>query len=512
MSFPAGRLEVGTRRTDPTSCRPGGLLTRWVTTGSENPTCPNGGEPVTPSARTGPPIRKLVARLALLAGLVLLALLMALGGSPFRLGRSRNIATIGGQGYWLLGKDGGVFGYGDAPYLGNDLNSGADIIGFAPTPSLKGYWTADDDGTVFHYGDAHDYGSRVSIVNDIRGFAARPQGDGYWLVTRDGVVTAKGSAVHYGNAPALATNQKIVGMASTPSGNGYWLVGRDGGVFAFGDAGFYGSTGAIVLNKPIVGIAGTPSGHGYWMVASDGGVFNYGDAGFYGSTGSNPPASGIAAIARTASGHGYWLVAGNGKVFPFGDAVSYGDPSNVALAQPVVGITATPVAHANQVPAAVADSANVVEDGTITVDVLANDTGLGDGGLSVSIVSGPAHGSASVGSDNRITYSPSTNYNGSDSLTYKVADGDGEFTTATLSLSVAAVNDAPVASAASASTNEDTAVGGTLHATDVDGDTLVYSVVAVPTKGSVVLNPATGGYTYTPNANANGSDSFTFRT
>ena len=160
---------------------------------------------MSPTARTGPPVRTLAARLALLAGLVLLALLMALGGSPFRLGRTRNIATIGGQGYWLLARDGGVFTYGDAPYLGNNLNSGSDIVGMAPTPTLKGYWTADDDGTVFHYGDAHDYGSRVSSVNDIRGFAARPQGDGYWLVTRDGVVTAKGSAVHYGNTPALAT-------------------------------------------------------------------------------------------------------------------------------------------------------------------------------------------------------------------------------------------------------------------------------------------------------------------
>ena len=102
--------------------------------------------------------RTLFVRLVLLAGL-LIALLVAFGGQPFRLG-TRPIATTGGQGYWLLAKDGGVFGYGDAVHRGTNLNSGNDTIGHRPHPDLRGYWIADDDGTVFAYGDAHDYGSR----------------------------------------------------------------------------------------------------------------------------------------------------------------------------------------------------------------------------------------------------------------------------------------------------------------------------------------------------------------
>jgi VCBS repeat-containing protein len=462
---------------------------------------------VSQHARTGPPVRTIVTRLGLLAG-ILLALFIALGGQPFRLGGARPIATTGGQGYWLLAKDGGVFAYGDAAHHGNNLNTGNDIIGLAPTPTNKGYWTADDDGTVFAYGDAVNHGSRVSEANNIRAFAARPQGDGYWLVTADGVVTARGGAGHHGNTPALASGHKVVGMVSTPSGNGYWLVGRDGGIFAFGDAGFYGSTGAMTLNQPIMGIARHPSGNGYWFVAADGGVFAFGGAGFFGSTGANPPASGVVGISATPSGNGYWLVAGNGKVFPFGDAANYGDASTLALAQPVIGVIATPVVHSNQVPAAVADSASVAEDGSTSVSVLANDAGLGDGSISVSIVSGPAHGTASV-SDNKINYSPAANYNGPDSITYKVTDADNESSTGVLSFNVTAVNDAPSVSGDTLSTDEDAAAGDTLSGSDLDGNSLIFSVVAQPAHGSVVISGS--NYTYTPAADYNGPDSFTFR-
>ncbi|MDQ1504773.1 MAG: hypothetical protein QOD57_2500, partial [Actinomycetota bacterium] len=446
------------------------------------------------------------ARLGLLAGL-LLALLLAFGGQPFSLGRSKPIASTGGHGYWLLAKDGGLFAYGDAFYQGNNLNSAADIVGIAPTPTLHGYWAADDDGSVFAYGDAHFYGSRVSDVNDVRGFTARPQGDGYWLVTKDGVVTAKGAAAHLGNTPALSASQKIVGMVSTSSGNGYWLVGRDGGVFAFGDAGFYGSTGAITLNKPIAGIDRTPSGHGYRFVASDGGVFNFGDAAYYGSTGANPPPSGVVGVTGTASGHGYWLVSGSGQVFAFGDAGSYGDASNLKLAQPIIGIAAT----RNSVPSAVNDSANLAEDGSVVVDVLGNDAGLADAPLSVAVTAAPTHGAASIGADNRISYTPAANYNGSDSLTYRVTDADGESSIATLALTVTSVNDAPLASNLNVSTDEDTAKSGTVSAADIDGNALSYAVVANPAHGTLGLNTSTGAYTYTPAANYNGSDSFTFR-
>ncbi|MCE4073651.1 MULTISPECIES: cadherin-like domain-containing protein, partial [Pseudomonas] len=63
----------------------------------------------------------------------------------------------------------------------------------------------------------------------------------------------------------------------------------------------------------------------------------------------------------------------------------------------------------------------------------------------------------------------------------------------------------------SKTTAEDTALTGKIVASDVDGDTLTYTIKAgsAPTHGSVTLNAATGDYTYTPSKDYNGSDSFT---
>jgi hypothetical protein len=73
-------------------------------------------------------------------------------------------------------------------------------------------------------------------------------------------------------------------------------------------------------------------------------------------------------------------------------------------------------------------------------------------------------------------------------------------------------NNAPTASAGSLTTLEDTPASGMLAASDVDGDPLMYSLVTNGTKGvAVVTDAGTGAFTYTPNANANGADSFTFK-
>ena len=76
-------------------------------------------------------------------------------------------------------------------------------------------------------------------------------------------------------------------------------------------------------------------------------------------------------------------------------------------------------------------------------------------------------------------------------------------------LTIAAVNDAPVAQDGSASGNEDTPISGTLVATDVDSPTLTYRLGTQAANGTVVVNPD-GSYTYTPNPDFNGTDSFTF--
>ncbi len=132
--------------------------------------------------------------------------------------------------------------------------------------------------------------------------------------------------------------------------------------------------------------------------------------------------------------------------------------------------------------------------------------------LTFSLVDGhgPAHGHATVNSDGSFTYTPDANYNGSDSFQYQVSDGHGGTDTATYSFKVAAVNDAPVASGASASGDEDTTITGSAHATDADNDKLTYSLVNGPAHGSLTFN-SDGTYSYTPVANYHGGDSFTFK-
>src|SRR5205085_1210064 len=107
---------------------------------------------------------------------------------------------------------------------------------------------------------------------------------------------------------------------------------------------------------------------------------------------------------------------------------------------------------------------------------------------------------------------PGADYNGADSFTFKANDGSLDSNVATISLADNPVNDAPVAADDSNSGNEDTPISGTLAASDIDSPTLSYSIVTGPSHGSLTsFNPATGAYTYTPGADYNGADSFTFK-
>src|SRR5207249_5336149 len=128
--------------------------------------------------------------------------------------------------------------------------------------------------------------------------------------------------------------------------------------------------------------------------------------------------------------------------------------------------------------------------------------------LTFSIAAGPLHGALSGVAPN-VTYTPAANYNGADSFTFKANDGTVDSSAATVSLTVSVVNDAPVANAQSVTLAEDASKAITLSATDVDGDALTYSIVAGPAHGT--LSGVAPNMTYTPAANYNGPDSFTFK-
>src|SRR5204862_346641 len=164
------------------------------------------------------------------------------------------------------------------------------------------------------------------------------------------------------------------------------------------------------------------------------------------------------------------------------------------------------------------DSYTTAEDTTLTIappGVLANDSDVDGDALSAVLVSPPSHGNLTLNTNGSFSYVPAANYNGPDSFTYKANDGVADSGTATVSITITAVNDAPVAVNDSYTTAEDTALdligpGERANDSDVDGDTLSAVLVSQPTHGTLTLN-SNGSFGYVPAANYNGSDSFTYK-
>ncbi len=239
-------------------------------------------------------------------------------------------------GYYLYNVHGDIANFGNDGFLNYVSDRSfltTNSVAMATTPNGYGFWMAGRDGGVFTEGYAQFFGSagNIRLNKPIVGMAATSDGQGYWLVASDGGMFTFGDARFYGSTGNVRLNQPIVGMAATPDGKGYWLVASDGGVFSFGDAPFFGSAGNIRLNKPVVGMAATPDGKGYWFVASDGGIFSFGDAGFYGSTGSVRLDRPITGMLPSPDGRGYLLVADDGGVFTFGDALFAGSVGGEGL-------------------------------------------------------------------------------------------------------------------------------------------------------------------------------------
>ncbi len=161
------------------------------------------------------------------------------------------------------------------------------------------------------------------------------------------------------------------------------------------------------------------------------------------------------------------------------------------------------------------DSVTVDEDNAVIIDVLANDSDIDSPKSPVASITQGANGSVSINPDGTLTYTPKANFNGSDSFTYTNTEG----ATATVSVTINPVNDAPVAVADSYTTDEDTplmvdAANGVLaNDSDVDNSASSLSAILVtgPANGTLTLN-SDGSFTFTPDANWSGSDSFTYKT
>ena len=152
----------------------------------------------------------------------------------------------------------------------------------------------------------------------------------------------------------------------------------------------------------------------------------------------------------------------------------------------------------NSDPTPTADTATTDEDTPVVIDVLANDTDPDGDTLTVTSATA-TNGTVTLNPDGTITYTPNQDYNGPDTISYVVDDGNGGTATSTVSVTVNPVNDDPVArdDAASTTFNTPVTIDVLANDTDVDGDTL--AVLGTPTSadGTVTVNPD-GTITFAP--------------
>ncbi|WP_460138081.1 tandem-95 repeat protein, partial [Priestia megaterium] len=168
-----------------------------------------------------------------------------------------------------------------------------------------------------------------------------------------------------------------------------------------------------------------------------------------------------------------------------------------------VTVTVTPVNDAPTVPNY---TFSTQEDSPVVGVVVGTDV---DGNpLSYQLQVAPVNGVAVVNGDGTFSYQPNLDFNGTDQFTVLVSDGQGGTAVSTVTINVIPVNDPPITADLAFTINEDTPLTNQIPAFDPDGDPLTFTLLnPPPSNGSVVLG-ANGVFTYTPNLNYNGMDTF----
>jgi len=156
----------------------------------------------------------------------------------------------------------------------------------------------------------------------------------------------------------------------------------------------------------------------------------------------------------------------------------------------------------------VVSSVTVAEDGSTVISFSATDVDSGD---SAHTSASADNGTVAVDADSgEITYTPTANFNGSDTITVTTTDNDGAQVVKTVSVTVNDVNDAPTLSVVSTATvDEDGSKTISFTAADVDG---TVSTAAAADHGTVAVDEDSGEITYQPDADYFGSDTITLTT
>ncbi|MBS4028971.1 MAG: tandem-95 repeat protein [Ignavibacteriales bacterium] len=163
----------------------------------------------------------------------------------------------------------------------------------------------------------------------------------------------------------------------------------------------------------------------------------------------------------------------------------------------------------NDAPIASDQNFSVNEDITLSGTLTATD--VDNPTLTYTIISQGSKGTITItnATTGAFSYVPNSNINGTDSLTFRVTDGQLH-DTAKVKISILSINDAPVTRDTSISTNEDIQKSLSFTASDVDGQTISYSIVRSPLHGTI---SSEGGnvYIYQPHSNFFGRDTLSYR-
>ncbi|WP_291085787.1 Ig-like domain-containing protein [Flavobacterium sp. BFFFF1] len=193
-----------------------------------------------------------------------------------------------------------------------------------------------------------------------------------------------------------------------------------------------------------------------------------------------------------------------------------------------VTVVITPPTTGGDPPLAIDDNAATQEDIAVVINILENDA-FGEDLYSISIVDAPANGTAVINNqgtpgnptDDTITYTPNPSFYGADSFVYEISDIDGDTSMATVTLYVSedGFYEPPFATNDIATTDEDNPVTIAVIGNDSFGSEGPgsLSIASQPVNGTAVINdngtpadPLDDTITYTPNANYNGPDTFTY--
>jgi hypothetical protein len=223
----------------------------------------------------------------------------------------------------------------------------------------------------------------------------------------------------------------------------------------------------------------------------------------------------VISIAEITAGHLVFTPAADANGAPLTSlSFSVQDSAGAFDATPnTLSFNVTPVSDA---PVAAADVVNTPEDSPINFDPRVNDTDADGQTLGIVSVGGQPiavgtpvvlpQGTVSLNADGTLTFTPAPNFNGPVNVPYTVSDGSTQ-SSSTITINVAAVNDAPVANDDTISTPINTQVSIDVRAndSDVDGDLLTPSnpVLANPAQGTASFD-SNGQLVYTPATNVTG--------